>query len=100
MNRPLLSKEQLATGYDRYLRRHSEARARVNAITQEHANSLGVGLEELRRVEVEMALSESAKSLGIDRFEYLLRFAVDTESEREQIRQASRESLERAIGLR
>jgi len=100
MSKPLLSKEQIETGYNRFLAQHPEASVRVKAITLELADALGADLGELRRVEAANALSESAASRGIDGFEYLLRFAVDTESEREQIMQTSRESIERAIGLR
>lgn len=100
MSKPLLSKEQIETGYDSFLAQHPEASARVKAVSLELADALGSDLGELRRVEAATALGESAASRGIDCFEYLLRFAVDTESEREQIMQARRESIEQAIGLR
>ena len=100
MSKPLRSKEQIETGYNRFLAQHPEASVRVKAVTLELADALGADLGELRRVEAATALGESAACRGIDGFEYLLRFAVDTESEREQTMQARRESIERAIGLR
>jgi len=100
MNKSLLSKEQIELGYNRFLAQHPEASTRVKAVTLEHADILGVDLGELRRVEVAQALNESAANRGIDGFEYLLRFAIDTESEREQIMQANRESTDRALRLR
>ena len=100
MSKPLLSKEQIETGYNRFLAQHPEATVRVKAVTLELADILGVDLGELRCVETANALSEAAASRGIDGFEYLLHFAVDTESERGRILQASRESMQWAIGLR
>lgn len=100
MSEQLLSKEQISAGYERYLAQHPDANARVNSITQDLADALGVDLTELRRIEAANALSESAASLDIDGFEFLLRFAVDSESDRQQIIVKRREFMERALGLK
>ncbi|WP_354687068.1 DUF6388 family protein [Cupriavidus necator] len=100
MNKRLLSDEQIATGYDRFLVAHPNASARVNAVTKAIADALGVDLAELRRIEAAKALSETAAGRGIDGFEFLLQFAVDSEAERAEIIRANREAMERAIGLR
>ncbi|WP_124833710.1 DUF6388 family protein [Burkholderia sp. Bp9031] len=100
MSSPLLSAQQIAVGYERFLSQFPAARARVDKLSQEVANIIGADLDELRRIEAATALGEVAKSLGIDPFEYLLQFAVDSEAERRQILQVRQEAIERAIGLR
>lgn len=100
MNKRLLTDEQIATGYDRFLAVHREASSRVNAVTQAIADALGVDLSELRRIEAVKALSEAAADRGIDGFEFLLQYAVDSETDREQIIRANREAMKRAVGLR
>lgn len=100
MNKRLLSDEQMATGYDRFLAAQPDARARVDAITQTIADALGVDLVELRRVEAAKALRDIADNRGIDTFEFLLQYAIDSDAERVEIMNANREAMERAIGLR
>ncbi|WP_322084709.1 DUF6388 family protein [Burkholderia sp. BCC1972] len=100
MSLSFLSDQQITSGYEQFLSKFPKARARVNEISQEVADMLGVKLDELRQVETAKALDEVAKSHNIDPFEYLLQFAVDNESERNEILRANREAMERAIGLR
>lgn len=59
-----------------------------------------VGRLSWRRFERAAALGERAAALGIDSFEYLLRFAVETDAERQQILQARNDAIARAIGLK
>jgi hypothetical protein len=100
MSKKMLSEEQLETAYNRFLAEHPEVSVRVKAITLESADALGVDLRDLRRVEVAKALEEFAASCGLDVFEYLLGYAVETQSERQKIMHSRREAIEQAIGLR
>jgi hypothetical protein len=93
-----LSEEQIAVGYHRFLAQDPEAAAQVNAITQKLADSVGVDLREYRQLEARRALAERADMLGIDPFEYLLRFAVETDAERQRILLARAAAVQRAIG--
>lgn len=99
MTKPLLSKQQIAAGHERFLAQYPAARTRVNAVTQDLADAIGGDLAELRYIEVANALSDAAASLGVDSFEFLLRFAVETETERQQILDALRDNMKRALGL-
>lgn len=96
----MLSDSQIATGYQRFLAAHPEASARASAVTQADADACGTDLDELRRIEVAKALRETAASRGIDGFEFLLQYAVESEAEREEILRANQEAIERAIALR
>jgi len=99
MTEPLLSKQQIAAGHERFLAQYPAARARVKAVTQDVADAIGSDLAELRYIEVANALSDVAGSLGVDSFEFLLRFAVETETERQQILDALHDDMKRALGL-
>ncbi|GAB5098159.1 DUF6388 family protein [Caballeronia sp. HLA56] len=100
MSEPLLSKEQVEDGYERFVAQHPDVRARIEALTLEIADALGTDLGELRRVEVAHAMEEFAAREGIESFEYLLRYAISSASERAQILESRRESIERIIGIR
>ncbi|MEM5406204.1 hypothetical protein [Paraburkholderia unamae] len=100
MSKQLLSKDRIAAGYQRFLAQDPKAMARVEAMTAELADILGADLTELRRDEAAAALGERAAALGIDSFEYLLRFAVETDAERQQVMEARNDALARAIGLK
>ncbi|MDF3839614.1 DUF6388 family protein [Cupriavidus basilensis] len=95
-----LTEEQIARGRGRFLADHPQAVDRVNAITQAVADALGEEVTELRRIETAKAMSEAAAAEGIDGFEYLLRYAIDDDDERNRILQQNREAHERAVGLR
>ena len=100
MSNELLSKDQIDTAYQRFLEQNPQARARVNEITQQTADALGIYLSELRLVETSKALSDRATALGMDSFEYMLKFAVETDEMRQQILQARDDDIARALGLK
>ncbi|WP_050453447.1 DUF6388 family protein [Candidatus Burkholderia verschuerenii] len=86
MSKPhLLSREQVDTGYERFVEAHPEVRERILAITLELADDLDFDIGELRRVEVAHAVNELAMRRGIDEFALFLQYAVDSTEERVQI---------------
>ena len=98
MSNELLSQEQVDAGYQRFLEKYPQAQARVAKQTQQIADILGEDLIELRRIEAGKALEEQATSLGVDSFEFLLQFAVESDEVRKQILQARSDNVARAIG--
>ncbi|MGE8448712.1 MAG: DUF6388 family protein [Comamonas sp.] len=98
MSSELLSQEQIDAGYQRFLKEDPQARALVAEQTQQMADILGVELTVLRRDETAKALRERATALGVDSFEYLLQFAVETDEMRQKILQARSESVDRVLG--
>jgi hypothetical protein len=100
MSEPLLSKEQVKDGYERFVALHPDVRARIEAITLELASALGKDLGELRRVEVAHAMEEFAAREGVESFEYLLRYAISSASDRLRILESRQKSIERIIGIK
>ena len=98
MSNELLTKVQIDMGYQRFLDQDPQAQAQVNKQTQQIADILGADLIELRRIEADKALHERATALGVDSFEYLLQFAVESDEMRQQILQARSDSVARALG--
>jgi len=89
----------VANGCQKFLDVHPSAATRIDAITPELAGTLGVDLNEYRRIETIKELQSAAAKLGIDSFEYLLEFAVDSDHERERLLDARNDSLKKALGL-
>ncbi len=90
MNKPpLLSREQVDVGYERFVEAHPEVRERILAITLELADNLELDVGELRRVEIAHALNEQAFRQGVDEFDLFLQYAVNSAEERKQILQAT-----------
>ncbi len=90
MNKPhLLSREQVDTGYERFVKAHPEVRERILAITLDLADELEIDVGELRRVEVAHALNELVTRRDIDEFVLFLQYAVDSAKDREQILRAT-----------
>lgn len=99
MNKAVLSKEQCDVGYQRFLDHDDQARIRVDSMTQDIADNLGMPLDEVRRIETHRAISDKASALGVDQFEYFLGFAVPDAVERAKILQAQKDSISDALGL-
>jgi hypothetical protein len=94
-----LSKEQIATGYRRFLAEHPDVRARVDAITTRDAEIVGVDLDELRSAEIGRCLQSAADADGEDGFEYLVELAVDSAEERQALYAERDASVRGALGL-
>lgn len=99
MNQPQLTEQQLANGCRKFLDVHPAVAARIEAINPELANILGVDLSELRRDETMKELQAAAAQSGIDSFEYLLEFAIESDYERERILDARNDAMKKALGL-
>ncbi|WP_280189119.1 DUF6388 family protein [Delftia sp. PS-11] len=99
MSKPLLSKDQVDLGIQRFLDEDPQARTRVENVSQEVADALGVELSELRSLQAREALGVRAAEQGTEPFEYLLKFTDLTDAERLQVLRERDESLARALGL-
>lgn len=94
-----LSPEQMATGRQRFLEEHPQVKAQVLAVPQAVADALGVELAEIRQSDTDKAIAEKAKQAGEDAHDYFLRYALDSEEERQKFIQARRDQARRAMGL-
>lgn len=95
----MISKEQVVIGHQRFLAENPSAKAEVDAISQDEADALGVTLAQLRFEKTCSLFFQRARNLGIDEFEYQLQLSVDDEDERDKLRQAWKDSIDRAMGL-
>jgi hypothetical protein len=91
--------QAVAIGYKNFLDTYPAAAARVAAITNDFAKALGVELDECRRLETAQELEAAAAHEGIDKFEYLLEFAVRSDDERDRLLQARAGDVKKALGL-
>jgi len=94
-----LSPEQMATGRERFLDEHPQVKAQVLAVPQAVADALGVDLAEIHQSDTDKAIAEHAKQAGEDADVYFLRYALNSEEERQQFIRARRDQVLRAIGL-
>lgn len=94
-----LSPVQQATGRERFLDAHPEVKAKVLSVPQAVADALGVELTGIHESETYKAIAEMAKQAGEEADDYFLRYALDSEEERQEFIQARREKTRRALGL-
>lgn len=94
-----LSPEHLASGRQRFLDAHPQVKAQVLSVPQAVADALGVELTEIHESDTYKAIAEMAKQAGEDADDYFLRYALDSEEERQEFIQARRDQALRAIGL-
>lgn len=99
MSKAFLSKEQVASGYQKFLAENPSAKAEVDAIPLEVAEAIGVDLPELRLEKTVGLLCQRAAEIGLEDFEYLLCLSVEDETERQQIRQAREDEIARCLGI-
>jgi len=92
-----LSQEQIATGRERFLDVHPQVKAKVQSITQAEADALGEELVTVRDTVAHEAIEQMAKQAGEDSTEYLLRYVLNNEEERQKAIQALREERLRSI---
>ncbi|UJB66458.1 hypothetical protein YS110_17695 [Acidovorax sp. YS12] len=89
--------KQMAQGHTRFLDAYPQIHAEVMAYDDAVANALGLELETMRTQATAEAIVKQTNDLNIDPFEFLLRFAVDTEEERKQLLDSRKESIRRAL---
>ncbi|RAR49577.1 UNVERIFIED_CONTAM: hypothetical protein C7454_12554 [Acidovorax defluvii] len=94
-----LSTEQMATGRERFLDAHPQVKSQVLSVSQAVADALGVELAEIHQSDTDKAIAEKAEQAGEDADDYFLRYALDSEEERQEFIQARRDQALRAIGL-
>lgn len=92
-----LSQEQIATGRERFLDVHPQVKAKVQSITQAEADALDDDLAKIQNTEAHKAIEQMARQAGEDSTEYLLRYVLDNEEERQKAIQALREERLRSI---
>ncbi|WP_182343163.1 hypothetical protein [Comamonas koreensis] len=81
----LLTREQIEKGYIRFLEKNPLALMKVNNRSQQIEIILGKKLSNIQYIETANILVEYAETIGIDSFEYLLLYAVESVEERQKI---------------
>ena len=94
-----LSPEQMATGRQRFLDAHPQVKAQVLSVPQAVADALGVEMAEIHQTDTDKAIAAMANQAGEDAHDFFLRYALDSEEERQEFIQARRLATERALGL-
>lgn len=79
-----LSPEQITTGRQRFLEEHPQGKAQVLAVPWLWPTPWGVELAEIRQSDTDKAIEEKAKQAGEDAHDYFLRYALDSEEERQK----------------
>ncbi len=94
-----LSPVQKATGRERFLDAHPEVKAKVLSVPQSVADALGVELAQIHENDTFTHIAQMAQQAGEDAVDYFLRYALDSEQERQQWIHARKEAEKRALGL-
>lgn len=94
-----LTLEQRSKGRQRFLDQNPEIARRISALTENEAGILGITLEHYREVETMKALSAYAHAHRLDSHELFLSCVADTADEFAQLKEASLQATQRAIGL-
>lgn len=93
-----LNEQQVARGLARFLDAYPSMKSEVESLGEDEAECLGLTLEELRLHHGHQLLADVAKTRGLDEFEFLLEFAVDSQEERSELIAANRDAIHRALG--
>lgn len=93
-----LNEQQVAHGLARFLDAYPSMKSEVESLGEEEAECLGLTLEQLRWHHSHQLLADVAETRGLDEFEFLLEFAIDSPEERTELIAANRDALRRALG--
>jgi hypothetical protein len=91
--------EQLAKGRARFLAVQPEVKRRIEALTEAHADALGITLEHLRESETMRELREFARAKGLDSIELFWSCVADTAEEFAEIMERHNEAVKKNLGL-
>lgn len=94
-----LSNEQFEKGRTRFLAEYPEIKARIDSITQEEAEALGIALMDLRESETMRELCEIAHFKNADSMRLLWRYIADTDAEFAQMIERQDAAVKQALGL-
>ncbi|MBN3836313.1 hypothetical protein [Burkholderia sp. Ac-20344] len=98
LDRTCLTEAHRAVGRERFAAAHPHVVAEIEAMGPQVAALLGVDYEQQRTGAIELGMKEQALASGIEMFDLLLDYAIDSQPEREQIRQRRRELIAQLLG--
>jgi hypothetical protein len=93
LDKTYLSDECLAVGYERFVAEHPESVVHIERMGPDTAKILGIDYQKVRMKAIVQELEQAARAHGVDPFEYLLRYAVESEIEREEILLRRRQAI-------
>lgn len=96
---PKLTEEQMAKGRMRFLAGHPEIKHRIDLLSQDEANALGIPLEDLKVLETMRELREYAYANGSDSSELFWSCVADTAEEFGVLIEARDSAIQRNLGL-
>jgi len=91
--------EQLQKGRTRFLDGHRDIKARIDALTQQEADALGITLEHLREIETMRELRDVAHIKNIDSQELFWSYLADTAAELGEMLERRDAAEKRALGI-
>lgn len=94
-----LTEQQIALGIARFLKAYPAARREVDDLDETLAQSIGMELEELRKLQALELMGKAASDQGVDATAFMVEFALDTPEERVKFLAELEEAHRRAVGL-
>lgn len=97
LDRICLTDEQRAAGRERFAATYPHVVAEIDALGPQFAALRGIDYNQCRANAIDLGMKEHALASRIEMFDLLLDYAIESQSEREQIRLRRRESIARLL---